>query len=57
MKDVLNFGHSREVQAGLDYVAAWNCAFLPSEDLAEAMRGFDEQRRHRVQEVASDDPD
>ncbi|WP_434618671.1 crotonase/enoyl-CoA hydratase family protein [Arthrobacter sp. A5] len=57
VKEVLNFGHGREVQAGLDYVAAWNCAFLPSEDLAEAMRDFDEQRRHRVREGASDNPD
>ncbi|MGH3930945.1 MAG: enoyl-CoA hydratase, partial [Pseudonocardiaceae bacterium] len=29
---------------GLRYVAAWNAAFLPSEDLAEAMAAFRERR-------------
>jgi enoyl-CoA hydratase len=44
VKDVL--GHQREldVAAGLRYVGAWNAAFLPSEDLGEAMQAFIERR-------------
>jgi enoyl-CoA hydratase len=44
VKDVL--GHRREqaVSDGLRYVAAWNAAFLPSEDLAEAAQAFLERR-------------
>lgn len=56
VKEVLNFGHSMEVQSGLDYVAAWNSAFLPSEDFAEAMGSFGEQRRRRAREGGNDDP-
>jgi enoyl-CoA hydratase len=43
-KRVMNWGRGRRVQDGLDYVAAWNAAFLHSHDLAEAMRAFVEKR-------------
>lgn len=44
VKDVL--GHEREsrVAEGLRYVAAWNAAFLPSEDVVEAFTAFGERR-------------
>ena len=47
MKDVL--GHAREARIadGLRYVAAWNAAFLPSQDLAESMAAFRERRPGR----------
>ena len=44
-KQVLGFGQRREVDAGLDYVAAWNAAFMQSEDLSEAVRAFIERRK------------
>jgi enoyl-CoA hydratase len=44
-KQVLGFACRREVDAGLDYVAVWNSAFLHSEDLAEAMQAFLERRK------------
>lgn len=44
VKRVLDFGADRRVQDGLDYVAAWNSAFLASEDLGEAMAAFLEKR-------------
>jgi enoyl-CoA hydratase len=44
-KQVLGFGQRREVDAGLDYVAAWNAAFMQSEDLGEAVRAFIERRK------------
>lgn len=37
IKRVLDAGVRRGVKDGLDYVAAWNAAFLPSEDLEEAL--------------------
>jgi enoyl-CoA hydratase len=40
VKEVLEAGRSAQVAAGLRYVASWNAAFLPSEDLAEAMQAF-----------------
>lgn len=43
-KRVMNWGRGRSVQDGLDYVAAWNAAFLHSHDLGEAMRAFLEKR-------------
>jgi enoyl-CoA hydratase len=47
IKDVL--GHAREarIAESLRYVAAWNAAFLPSQDLAEAMAAFRERRAGR----------
>ena len=40
---------SRRCADGLRYVAAWNAAFLPSEDLGEAVQAFLERRRAGVQ--------
>jgi enoyl-CoA hydratase len=40
IKEVLGFGEGRPVRDGLEYVAAWNAAFLQSEDLAEAVSAF-----------------
>lgn len=43
-KEVLNFARHRQLRDGLEYVAAWNSAFLASEDLGEAMAAFMEKR-------------
>lgn len=43
-KAVLAAGDGRSVAEGLDYVATWNAAFLPSADLLEAMTAFIEKR-------------
>jgi len=40
VKHVLNAAIARDVADGLDHVAAYNAAFLPSEDLAEAVSAF-----------------
>jgi enoyl-CoA hydratase len=40
IKEVLGYGDGRPVRDGLEYVAAWNSAFLQSEDLAEAVSAF-----------------
>ncbi len=39
-KRVLNHGIDHQVQRGLDYVAAWNAAFVASDDLGEAVQAF-----------------
>jgi enoyl-CoA hydratase len=44
IKQVLDAERSARVAAGLKLVAAWNAAFLPSVDLAEAMTAFGERR-------------
>ena len=44
IKQVLDVERSARVAAGLKLVAAWNAAFLPSADLAEAMAAFGERR-------------
>lgn len=44
-KQVLGFSERREVDAGLDYVAAWNAAFMHSDDLGEAVTAFLERRK------------
>jgi enoyl-CoA hydratase len=44
VKQVLRAGQTMSVEEGLDYVAVWNSAFLPSDDLAEAMTAFLEKR-------------
>ena len=44
VKDVLDAERAPRVAAGLRYVAAWNAAFLPSQDLGEAMTAFAERR-------------
>ncbi len=43
-KAVLRAGASMTIEQGLDYVALWNAAFLPSNDLTEAMIAFMEKR-------------
>ncbi|MFO0746735.1 MAG: enoyl-CoA hydratase-related protein [Myxococcota bacterium] len=40
VKQVLNQAIAADVAAGLEHVAAWNSAFLPSEDLGEAVASF-----------------
>jgi enoyl-CoA hydratase len=40
VKAVLDFGADKTVAEGLEYVAAWNSAFLASKDLGEAMAAF-----------------
>lgn len=44
IKRVMNQRVAADTAAGLEYVAAWNAAFLPSMDLAEAMQAFMEKR-------------
>lgn len=44
VKDVLNAAREADVAQGLRYVSAWNAAFLPSQDLTEAMQAFRERR-------------
>ena len=44
IKDVLDAERGPRVEAGLRYVGAWNAAFLPSADLAEAFTAFGERR-------------
>ena len=43
-KDVLEQRTKDQVAAGLRYVSAWNSAFLPSEDLTEAIQSVFEKR-------------
>jgi enoyl-CoA hydratase len=42
--EILELDTAPLVKAGLRYVAAWNAAFRPSEDFAEAVRAFSERR-------------
>ncbi|MEV6324379.1 crotonase/enoyl-CoA hydratase family protein [Nocardia sp. NPDC051787] len=44
IKDVLDQRRKDEIAAGLRYVSAWNAAFLPSEDLSEAVKAVFEKR-------------
>ena len=44
VKTVLRASADRTVEEGLDYVAAWNMAYLQSYDLKEAMAAFLEKR-------------
>lgn len=44
-KRVLEYGEGKSVEDGLQYIAAWNAAFLNSEDLKEAMAAFVEKRK------------
>ncbi|MCA9675864.1 MAG: crotonase/enoyl-CoA hydratase family protein [Kofleriaceae bacterium] len=44
VKHVLEVGDGKSVADGLDYVAAWNSAFLASEDLGEAVAAFAQKR-------------
>lgn len=44
IKDVLDAERGPRVEAGLRYTAAWNAAFLVSDDLKEALTSFAERR-------------
>ncbi|NYI76747.1 enoyl-CoA hydratase [Nocardioides panzhihuensis] len=44
IKEILNAEREPRVAAGLRYTAAWNAAFIFSEDLREAMQAFTEGR-------------
>lgn len=44
VKEVLEAGEGKSVAEGLAYVAAWNAAFLASEDLGEALSAFMQKR-------------
>lgn len=44
IKDVLDQPRAGRVADGLRYVSAWNAAFLPSEDLTEALQAVFEKR-------------
>lgn len=44
IKEVLNGPREADAAAGLRYVSAWNAAFLPSQDLGEALQAFLERR-------------
>ena len=43
-QEILELDTAPRVKAGLRYVAAWNAAFRPSEDFAEAVPAFSERR-------------
>ncbi|MQA26273.1 MAG: crotonase/enoyl-CoA hydratase family protein [Micromonosporaceae bacterium] len=43
-KEMLNEAREPAVATGLRHVSAWNAAFLPSEDLAEAIQAFVQKR-------------
>ena len=45
VKRVLDAERASKVQIGLKHVAAWNAAFMSSEDLIEAVTAFAERRR------------
>lgn len=47
VKRVLNYCADKSTQDGLQYGAAWNAAFLQSNDLAEALAAFSEKRPPR----------
>jgi len=44
VKHVLDHNRAERIRSGLQYVAAWNAAFMPSHDLGEAMAAFLEKR-------------
>lgn len=44
IKEVLDVERTPRIEAGLRHVAAWNAAFLPSDDLVEALTAFRERR-------------
>lgn len=45
VKNVMDYGADKTVAEGLEYVAAWNAAFLASEDLVEAATAFAAKRK------------
>jgi enoyl-CoA hydratase len=49
VKDVLDHSRSLQIAEGLRYVSTWNAAFLPSEDLQEALDALKNRRTPRFQ--------
>jgi enoyl-CoA hydratase len=49
VKEVLEAGEGKTVAEGLAYVAAWNAAFLASDDLGEALRAFLQKQKPSFQ--------
>ncbi|MGB8544845.1 MAG: hypothetical protein WCD32_05915 [Azonexus sp.] len=49
IKDVMNFSRDHSIADGLNFVATWNAAMLPSDDLSEAITA---QREKRVPRFA-----
>jgi enoyl-CoA hydratase/carnithine racemase len=45
VKEVLSVNTEQRIADGLRYVSAWNAAFLPSKDLAEAVEAFMARRK------------
>ncbi|MBV7257325.1 crotonase/enoyl-CoA hydratase family protein [Pacificimonas sp. WHA3] len=51
-KAVLNRGRGQTVEAGLDYVAVWNAAFLQGEDMREAIGAQMQKREPAFKNIA-----
>jgi enoyl-CoA hydratase len=49
VKRMLDEMHRERIERGLQSVALWNAAFLPSEDLKEALSAFAEKRQARFE--------
>ena len=49
VKQILNHARQPSIQDGLTYVATWNSAFLPSNDLTEAITAVFDKRRPNFQ--------
>ncbi len=45
VKKILDYSRRTSIQDGLTYVATWNSAFLPSDDLTEAISAVFEKRK------------
>jgi enoyl-CoA hydratase/carnithine racemase len=43
-KHIINFSEEHSIDEGLAYVALWNCSFLKSDDLTEAMMSYMQKR-------------
>lgn len=51
IKQVLNHGRGRTVEEGLEYVAVWNAAMLPGEDMEAAVRARMTREAPRFQDL------
>lgn len=54
IKRVLNHGRGRTVEEGLEYVALWNAAMLPGEDIATAISAQIEKRTPSFRDLETD---